>query len=249
MDVATYLTPENYEIEEWSRPDEMAMFNGFWKQAQTVLDTLRNARVADICCGTGMSMLGVISHPNIGEFAGVDIDEKNVGFVRQRYGAFGKARFACADAQAWLKSNKGYDLLLLSSAYHHIEHASQRAFASTLAHALKPGGYAVFGENIVADFEAPLSADYGTAVREFYQAARTDAKRQRPDIPGQILELIDENVTLALKGEVEFKVCDRQFQVELTSAGLTPVRKTKVWPLDRNLPGEAGNYIYVFQKA
>lgn len=208
MDVETYLTPENYEIEEWSRPDEMAMFNHFWTEAQTILDTLCNARVADICCGTGMSMLGVVSHPNIASISGVDIDQKNVDFARKRYKAFGKSKFECADAQAWLSSNDGFDLLLLSSAYHHIEHTRQGAFASKLARALRPGGYAVFGENIVADFPSPLSSDYNTAVREFYKAAKADAKGRRPDISGYILELIDENVTLALKGEVEFKVCD-----------------------------------------
>lgn len=248
MDIADYLTPENYEIEEWSRPDEMAMFIAFWTEAQIVLDSLGNAKVADICCGTGMSMLGVVSHPSVSTFKGVDIDQKNIDFARQRFGAFEKSSFECADAQAWLKCNDGFDLLLLCSGYHHIEHVGQRTFAKTLAQALKPGGYAVFGENIVADFSGPLSADYNNAVREFYSFVSADAKSQRPDIPRYILELIDENVTLALKGEVEFKVCDQHFQDELSSAGLRLFKKAKAWPLDRDLPGDAGNYIYVFQK-
>lgn len=248
MDVFHYLAPGNYEMEEWSRPDEMALFGAFWERAQAELDTIAEAEIADLCCGTGMSLLGVISHPNIKTVTGVDIDARNIAFARQRFGIFENATFQVADVTDFLKAEKEYDLLLLSSAYHHIEHSLQPAFARQLFGALKPGGRAVFAENIVPYFDAPLTEPYNTAVVQFYAAARDDTRRRRPNISDRIIRLIEENVSLAIRGEVEFKVCRQHFLSQLQQAGFEMVHEARAWPAGEPLPDNSGNHVFVFRK-
>lgn len=248
MDVFQYLAPGNYEMEEWSRPDEMALFGAFWERVQAELDVMEDAAIADLCCGTGMSLLGVISHPNIKTVTGVDIDARNIAFARQRFGLFDNTTFHVADVIDFLKANKEYDLLLLSSAYHHIEHAMQPAFAEQLFRALKSGGKAVFAENIVPYFDAPLTEQYKAAVVRFYAAARDDTRRRRPNISDRIVGLIEENVTLAVRGEVEFKVCRQHFLSQLRQAGFEMVYDARVWPEDGPLPDDSGNHVFVFRK-
>lgn len=248
MDVFTYLEPDNYEMEEWSRPDEMGMFQGFWMHAQAELDGLRKARIADLCCGTGMSLLGMASHPNIASAVGVDIEERNIAFCRSRFQTYRKVSFVLADVLKWLATEKDYDLLTLSSAFHHIDHPRQQHFADLICGALKPGAKAIFAENIVAPFEKALTPGYMKSVTAFYDAVHDAAVQSRPNIPNRIKKLIKENVTLAERGEVEFKVCRPHFVKNVENAGMKLVYEDKCWPMGRTLPGNAGNFVFVFEK-
>ncbi len=249
MELDEYLRPDNYEVEEWSRPDELALFTGFWSRANGILDRCPQARVADICCGTGLSLLGVESHPNLHSADGVDIDAERVRFARNRLSHNPRLSFHCEDAWTWLSEQRGYDVVLLSSAYHHIEHGKQGQFAQLVFAALKAGGTAVLAENIVPHFDQPMTEPYFRAVTEFYEAAHREALRQRPGLPHQVASLITENVELARRGEIEFKICRQTFVEEITRAGFLIAEEIKMWPnTDDPLRDNAGNFVFVLRK-
>jgi SAM-dependent methyltransferase len=65
--------PEAYELEEHSRPDEMLMLMTARDTALKILESCKKASVLDLCCGTGLSLEGIVEHPNISIVVGVDI--------------------------------------------------------------------------------------------------------------------------------------------------------------------------------
>lgn len=86
------------------------------------------------------------------------------------------------------------------------------------------------------------------AVSEFYDAAFESAFEIRPDMPPVIGELIMENVALARKGQVEFKVCRQHFVGQLREAGLRLLSEREEWPRNRQLTNDAGNYVFVWER-
>lgn len=246
--LADYLAPENYEEEEWSRPDEIALFTLFWSTVQSVLDDLPDCDLVDVCCGTGLSLLGVEAHSSIRSAHAFDLDADRVRFAQSRLGHNPKIKIFCDDALTWLGTDQTFDVALLSSAYHHIEHALQPELARRVRRCLRPGGYAIFAENIVPHYDAPLSAQYASAVRRFYATALEHAIVARPKLSERVRGLVRENVDLALKGEIEFKVCRATFVSQLEACGFELIKETRAWPQDEAEIGpEAGNVVFVFR--
>ncbi|MCX5966033.1 MAG: hypothetical protein NT070_23790 [Cyanobacteria bacterium] len=48
--------PEEYELEEHARPDEMLMLMTAKDTVLEILDSCEKASVLDLCCGTGLSL-------------------------------------------------------------------------------------------------------------------------------------------------------------------------------------------------
>ena len=144
--------PAAYEAEEWSRPDEMALFQCLWSYTRCELDARPNSHLLDLCCGTGMSLLGVVSHPHLSLAVGVDLSFRLLDFAKRRYAPFGNVRFVRADAAQRIFRPGSFDIVIASSAYHHIEPHRKNIFVAACHEVLKPEGRLIVAENLLPPF-------------------------------------------------------------------------------------------------
>lgn len=238
-----------YEAEEWSRPDEMALFNALWNHARRELDTRPNSRVLDLCCGSGMALLGVASHPHVLHAVGVDVSHRLLAFAHARFLPYGKICFLQGDAATPLFRGSSFDLILASSAYHHIEDHRKLSFLQRCAELLAFNGRLVLAENVLPPY-GHSDYEYDDALRRLYEAVNRATALQFPDIPILIQDMIDENVVLGITRQYEYKVDSRRLLADISGAGLAIEESRRVWPPESDaLERSAGNYLYLLKRA
>jgi ubiquinone/menaquinone biosynthesis C-methylase UbiE len=235
-----------YEAEEWSRPDEMALFNLLWSTARRELDRRPASQILDLCCGSGMSLLGIVSHPHVDRAVGIDIAAPLVEFADLRYRPFGNVVFIQSDAVCPPLQSSSFDLIVASSAYHHIKHHLKREFLLSCVRLLKQDGVLLMAENILPPYLDDEN-DYDSAVKELYGEVMHAALDSYPDMPLQIRDMIEENVTLSLRREYEFKVSREQLMSDAEHVGLVHRSDSRAWPSDIGLIGQTGgNFLFTF---
>ena len=232
--------PAAYEAEEWSRPDEMALFQNLWSYTRRELDSRAGSCPLDLCCGSGMSLLGIVSHPQLRLAIGVDLCLPVLDFARRRYAPFENVKFVCADAGHSNFRSDAFDIVIASSAYHHIEPQRKSDFANACRELLKPDGRLIVAENLLPAY-ANEEAEYDRAVDLLYTAVVLSTTVQYPNLPLSIRDMIDENVRLSVRREYEYKVDRERLLQNFSDSGFVLSDKVKVWPLESgSLPEGAG---------
>ncbi len=244
MDGADYrYDPDAYEIEEASRPDEMSMIEAVRAQARSFLDTRGAANVLDLCCGTGLSLVGVADHANATEVVGVDNCEPYLAFARTRFSGR-PVRFANADAVEPPVPEGYWDLIILCSAYHHIEDARKTTFLERVAALLRPGGRAVMGENVLPPYQESDHDSYAEAVRAFYEEVLATALAANSDLSQNVRELIQRVAKYGYDGEYEYKTSMEVLVRYIERSPLRLVAVEKLWPANGPLcMTSGGNYV------
>jgi ubiquinone/menaquinone biosynthesis C-methylase UbiE len=244
--------PIAYEREEKSRPDEMAMIRGATDEAMRYLDRTPHARVLELCCGTGLPMREVVDHRNVDEAVGVDNCDEYLAFAKKRFQGKSNVRLINDDAVTTEQVPlHNWDVILLCSAYHHIEDARKPAFLKHVHDLLKEGGVATMAENILPPYKDGDAQSYRDAVRIFYTAVLKEAKRANPNLPKEVEGLIKKIAEYGDMGDYEYKVHFDHFKKDLAAAGLHIKKIEKVWPKngDASELGTGGNYVLVLEAA
>ncbi|GJD22947.1 hypothetical protein RIVM261_079030 [Rivularia sp. IAM M-261] len=237
--------PEAYELEEHSRPDEMLMLMTARDTTIKILNSCKEATVLDLCCGTGLSLEGVADHPNISMVAGVDISVPYLKFAKRRFSSYCRQPILiCGDAVSAPLPKSNWDVIVLASAYHHIEDDRKVKFLSRVRTLLGNSGYAVMAENILPEYDINNKADYARSVRQFYLQVLNTAKQKNPELPVHVENLIYKVAQYGCDGEYEYKVSLPLLYRDLKAAGLCVVDQKRVWP-DNNISLETGgNYVF-----
>lgn len=235
-----------YEEEELARPDEMAMIDGAAEAARTLLVTRPSAAVLDLCCGTGLSLRGVIREPTVTRAVGVDNCSEYLAFAAERFRDTPHLQLVHGDAVTTELERGAWDLIMLASAYHHIEDERKVAFLTRVAGLLAPGGRAVFAENILPPYRSGDRDGYQSAVSLFYDEVLKTAEAGNPTLPERVRGLIRRVAKYGCDGDYEYKVCLDVFLGHLAEAGLRIVEVRKVWPARGPLSlTTGGNYVIV----
>lgn len=243
--------PHAYELEERSRPDEMAMITCAGFLASQWLDTTQDASCLDLCCGTGLSLEWLVNHRHVKEVLGVDACANYLQFARR---AYARARvvptFIQGDAIDCHIPRATFDLIMLASAYHHIDDSRKVRFLQRVRTLLTPRGRAVMAENILPPYSSSASdrIDYALAVRHFYDAVLNTARTGNPTLPHRVELLIERVAKHGIDGDYEYKVSWPVLIGHLKEARLIIEFQKRVWPLqDHILPGNAGNHVIVLR--
>lgn len=237
--------PEAYELEEHSRPDEMLMLRTARDTTIGILNSRKEAAVLDLCCGTGLSLEGIVDHPNVSIVAGVDISVPYLEFAKQRFFTYRRQPILiCGDAVFIPLPQPHWDVVVLASAYHHIEDDRKIQFLSRVRSLLGGSGYAVMAENILPEYQINNEADYARSVRQFYAQVLNTAKQNNPELPAHVENLIYKVAQYGCDGEYEYKVSLPLLHRDLMAAGLRIVDQRRVWPDDNISLGTGGNYVF-----
>ncbi|WP_193196806.1 class I SAM-dependent methyltransferase [Nostoc sp. MG11] len=238
--------PEAYEIEEHSRPDEMLMLEVAGEMAVESLKNTHNAVVLDLCCGTGLSLERIINHPNISCAVGVDICQPYLDFAKRKYEQCRlKPTFILGDAVSVKLPREQWDVIMLASAYHHIEHERKVEFLNRVHYLLDNSGYAIIAENVLPEYEEGNTEEYAHAVKQFYTEVLNTAKQQNPHLPDYVANLIKRVAQYGYDGDYEYKVSLSLLLKDLAKARLQIVTQKRVWPQDESKLGKTGgNYVF-----
>jgi len=243
--------PDAYEIEERSRPDEMAMIGAASDTSVQCLNSMKDAKVLDICCGTGLSMAKMVGHPNMQCLVGVDICKTYLDYARKVYaGEAIEPTFILGDAITTPLPFERWDLIMMASAYHHIEDARKVSFLKRIRSFLGPDGRGIIAENILPDYVPNDYDDYCRAVRFFYREVLTTARAENPNISDHVVGLIERVAQYGFDGCYEYKVCLPVLLGHLEEAGLRIISSKRVWPEGGTLAQTTGgNYVFVVSNA
>lgn len=236
-----------YEIEERARPDEMLMLRKAGEKASSILDCLSKATCLDMCCGTGLSLEHIARHRNVAYVVGVDISSNYLAFAKKKYSTNKDApiHFILGDAVSVALPVKRWDLIMMASAYHHIEDERKVAFLRRVRHLIGSTGHAVMAENILPDYTEGDAEEYKASVRIFYDQVLSSARQQNPDLPRFVEGLIERVAQYGFDGDYEYKVCMKIFKRHLTKTGLEIVDEARVWPDESIfLDADAGNFVF-----
>lgn len=241
--------PEAYEVEEHARPDEMLMLRKAGEIAALLLGSMPSGAVLDLCCGTGLSLEHLVDHPNASTVVGVDICQPYLNFATRKFaGANSRPTFILADAVEAKLPRDTWDIIMLASAYHHIEDGRKLAFLKRVRNLLSERGRAVVAENILPEYSRHSKNDYAQSVRAFYTEVLKDAKRDNPNLPDFVEGLIQRVAQYGYDGDYEYKTSYPIFREYLASADLEIVSQERVWPTAGPLAQTSGgNYMLVLR--
>lgn len=236
--------PKAYELEEHSRPDEMLMLSVARETIIKILNSRKESTVLDLCCGTGLSLEGIVDHPNVSFVTGVDISSQYLEFAQKKFSqCLYPPVLISGDAVSTPLPRKDWDVVILSSAYHHIENNRKVKFLNRVRSLISVSGIAVIAENILPEYELDNQTEYSKSVQQFYQEVLKTATEKNPELPNYVKNLINRVAQYGCDGEYEYKVSLSIFYQDLKTAKLRIVEQKKVWP-DKNLLGTGGNYVF-----
>lgn len=243
--------PEARELQERSRPDEMALYNKLGEVLTQLLNNQKNMSVLDMCCGTGPSMEIPSKHKNCGTLTGIDINPVYLDFAKKVYSnSLNIPTFFCADALDESAITFGqWDIVILSSAYHHIDDNRKTDFLKHIHKLLSPQGHVVIAENILPEYEADDINSYRDSVKLFYSEVLNTTKKLNPNLSPKAESLINHVAQYGLDGHTEYKVHYNIFKDHMQEAQLEIISENKVWPFtEEHIGTKGGNYVFLAKK-
>jgi SAM-dependent methyltransferase len=225
----------------------MRMIGRAGEVASALLDSFENARALDLCCGTGLSMEGLVDHPKVALLAGVDNCKPYLTFATAKFASARHKPLLILDdvVTADLPWNQ-WDLIMLSSAYHHIEHERKLEFLIRVRNLIAGCGRAVIAENILPEHRAGDKGSSQRAISLFYDEVLRYAKAADPNLSREVQGLIQRVAQYGFDGDYEYKTSYSVLRDYLERAGLEVLQEERVWPQDGPLlETTGGNYVFV----
>lgn len=199
------------------------VINGWVRAFAGLSDGLR---VLDTCSATGLaSHLGcqdVFPH----HLTLVDIDPGALAkaIVRHR-DRYPELVAECTDASG-LRLRRRFDLILMNSAYHHIDDERKALFLRHHGDLLDVGGRIIIGDHFLPA-HGPSVLEHRQALERFYRPL-FDALRQR-GTPSAAVAVVEKSFELACRRTVELKVSHDRFVEDVSRAGLRIERSSHIW--------------------
>lgn len=253
--------PQMYEQVE-DIPGEKAMFAKAAEIATAYASARKSSpnrgiKILDLCCGTAplWDYLKLEDEMFFDRVIGVDISKSYLDFARRKYyeklagQAFSpdsgaQLDFILHDAVAY-RHPQPVDVIIGTSAYHHIEDERKLDLLRQVMEQLKDDGVAIFGENLIGDYNN--LEERAKVVTEFYtkrieELVGMGIADRRIDLLGRVLQY-------ELDREYEWKHPYRMFRENLDRAGFEVVEEHKVWPAKPIfLDDKVGDFVIVARK-
>lgn len=224
-------------------PGEQALYEKAVEEIKKELDRVRRATIIDFCCGTCEIFSRLLPDPRISRFIGIDIEPSYLEFARQRLKGVNGIEIELVHGDAVdCHLGSAADIVIASSAYHHIEDERKFRFLRTVIKHLKCDGRVVFAENILPAYKD--EAGHADAARLFYGKRIEEARALGMD--EEVIRLLHQVMDFEVRREYEWKVDYARFMADLGRAGFVVLRQIKVWPTSFEFADpQAGDYVIV----
>lgn len=188
--------------------------------------TGRPLHLLDVCAATGLAAHHASANIRVGSMTLVDIDPEVLRLAGPRHDArWPEFHLVCADAVEFT-GERGYDLIVANSAYHHIEDERKGAFLRRLCGLLSHGGQLLIGDHFLPPYE-PGDAELRGALRKFYGPLLVELRRR--GTREEAVAVVTKAFELALRRQVEFKVSWKRFEDDVRQGGLIIEDIIHIW--------------------
>lgn len=236
-----YRSARRYETAVTGMQNELMM----WSVASDLLlkeacrKRLGRLSGLDLCCGPGSFANKLAAKYLALDIVGVDLNQEFVRFATDTYGGRGW-RFICQDVSS-LDIPERFDVVMASSAYHHIPDQDKLHFLSVANDYLDEDGMVLVCENFLPNAYERREDNVRMYYRELIRAYTFQGMGTRKAVIA-----IRQARRQELAGENEHKVTLKQFQEAVSASGLFVETCIPVW---NPVPDEEwGSYVFVLRK-
>lgn len=237
------ISPDNYDAMMTSNL-EMQFFK---KVLEEIKDNLKPEKtlILDLCCGTGILAEMLLDVPNI-EFIGVDKNEAFLAKAKERTKNHSNFKFILADVLKY-ETDLKFDIIILTSAYHHIEDKFKTRFLKKIHSLLKENGIIAIWELLVP--KSSSDEEYKKGIEDFYLKRIEYVKKTEGMTKKQFDSFM--NACGLSAYEEEYKV-DYEYVInDLNRADFKIIKETKVWPKENEKlfdDKKVGDFVFVVKK-
>ncbi len=204
--------------------------------------TGRRARVLDLCSSTGLCALRVANAIPLESVTLVDIDQSVLSIGREDFDKICPVYIHCLDAVTF-QVGRPYDLILMNSAYHHIEDGRKVDFLNNAASLLDEGGEILIGEHFLSQYNN--KNEYQESVVTFYTRLIEELERRKE--PPEVINILRKAGFYCWEGVYEYKVSWPIFQKHFIQSGLTISMKNIVWSIAMRNRQFSGSCSFVYK--
>lgn len=208
--------------------------------------------ILDLCCGTGEIIRRIKKPSRFQAIYCVDINRDYLNLLKDKLFASqgdlsdnGIFKFICADAVTYSLVNAQADIIILSSAIHHIEDNFKEKFVKNVAKNIKDGGVVIICEDLLGSFSNKEEHDKRTI--EFYGKKIVEIKTKK--LNSKLIEIVEDIVARGIEGNCEYKMSYRIFRELLAKNNLEVDKEHKVWPKTKMFRNnKIGDFVFVVKK-
>jgi SAM-dependent methyltransferase len=213
-----HIDPQQIELAQRTFNEEglyqaLQAFAGAWAQQAG-----RAASILDLCSATGLCALRVAETIPARSITLLDIDHDALEQAEPHFRGAPVHRMVAEDAVEFRDSSK-FDLILMNSAYHHIEDSRKGAFLRNAARLLAPGGLILLGDHFLAPYAG--RDEFRQRVLDLYHEMIRELERRGE--PPAAVDVIRQAAFHCWAGEIEYKVHYRKLREDLAPLARHPL--------------------------
>jgi hypothetical protein len=227
-----------------------ATFNeeGIYKKiAEVAADHFKNyskpIKIIDLCAATGLTAKRVCEKISLSLITLVDLDCFALEKARQYFSPQSNIVTHCTDAVNF-RDNNFYDLVLLNSAYHHIEGNKKVEFLKTVKNLITDSGLVIIGEQFLPSYKN--STEFQSAVEIFYDVLikELEGRNENPTA----IDVIRRSGLYTWENNYEYKVSWEVFKDDVKSTEFKIDRIIPVWQPNFTVNSLVGSYVVTLSK-
>jgi ubiquinone/menaquinone biosynthesis C-methylase UbiE len=199
----------------------------------------------DFCTGTGLFTFHILSTVNIEKIILLDVDRRFLNFTKKRLKDYQNAEFVLQDAVTFTAKEKAH-LILLGSAYHHIEDSRKIEFLKNVERNLRPEGYVLMADHFIPSYNN--EEKYSESIMEFY--TKLIKYLELSGTSSTAIRIIKQVAYYGYIHEYEYKVSYKIFKEHLKETNLIIEREYRVWPEKDGVFADpkVGSFLIVLRK-
>lgn len=237
------MNPEIYDDYISTQIEKKNFKEVFWL-IKKICKNKKNINILDFCCGTGtFARLWLTKIKNI-RYEGVDINDEFINFAKRKV-KDSRFRFITHDALSFHSKEK-FDIILATSAYHHIIDKKKRNFLQNIYNHLQDDGFLIIYEKILDKFSNKIEAiDVGT---KFYLERIKYMVKTEKINKNQMFALFNEQYLTSIRQE-EYKIDYEYFASDIKATGFAMKKVIKMWPKSNIFKNKkVGDFIFLLKK-
>jgi len=201
----------------------------------------RMPKVLDLCSASGFAALRLVREIPARSVTLVDADAEALKRGTAHLAGLCPVSTYCADAVTFSIGGP-YDIILMNSAYHHIENGKKIAFLMSAARILSRDGVILVGEHFLPPYRDVI--EYRKNVISFYSRLLDELTRRSE--PSDAVNVIRKSGLYCWQGIYEYKVSMDRFFADMEKARLKIIQSEAVWVVrvgnDSMEPPNAGSF-------
>lgn len=203
----------------------------------------RPARVLDLCSATGLTALRVTRAIPVESVVLVDTDSLALKKGLSYLNTLCPVLAVCADAVTFSSSER-FDLILMNSAYHHIENERKAQFMRNSLACLEEHGQVLVGEHFLPEYSS--HRQFQLSVVRFYTAL-IERLTAEGESEGAI-SVIRRAGRYCYEGTYEYKVSWPVFMRHTRDAGYMLCENREIWRPFPESTGNTGSFVALLSR-